>query len=454
MAIDNKRSANIKLKEITVSSEKQPDKYYSFELSKDVPFVSFSNNLNIENENLIYLKVHNDKFLPWIELKFRDKSNRMIDELFPTDNSKVSILIQSQNENYWPIRMDFKITSFNPSNKKSGENNDIVYSALGVLDVDYLFYRNFWSFEGTSYKTLDKISKESNLGFSSNFSNTNDSMVWINPGLSFLEFVKDITEHSFKSMDTFLFSFVDFYYNLNFIDVENQLKENISEQKTFLNEVTPRLQKTNNSESKEVPLKLTNHPDYLGTSLFIDKYNIDNSSTKTNLENGYSVINQHYNITNNEYVFKDIETLSDTGNNDQIVLKDQPNQNNNLITNSKNKEYLGKIDEDNCHKNYLIAETQNKLNLDFSQKLKMVISLNQPNWGLYRFQKLNLELYKLTEVDADENAPEDNSNKLNRKLSGEWLITSINYVYYKGKGTTQTITLIKRELSANYNKRK
>jgi hypothetical protein len=459
--IEVKREAAINLKEIEVDSTGQPEGYYSKEMSKGVPFITYTKSqVNIDFNDLIYLKLHNDEFLPWIELKFKDSTNKSFDELFPGDNEIISLFIKSQTEDYWPIRMDFKIITFNPINdviqqtntktKKNKKSNRTTYNVVGVLDIDYLYYRLFLSNNDTSYNTLDKLAKNSNLGFCSNMSNTNDNMTWINPANSIMKHIKEITKNSYKSNDSFLFSYIDFYYNLNFIDIETELGKNISDDEITLNEVETYIDKYYNKTRKVRP-KLTNHPDYISIpELYIEKYNIDNSTTKINIERGYKSKTHYYNFTKNKYIFKDIDSISTPGNDDQIVLKTSDEISNFAI----NSEYLGKLDEDNQHENFFVANIQNDINLEFLQKMKMVVLLRVPNWGLYRFQKINVELYKLSEIDMDENAPPDNSNKLNKKLSGEWLITSINYTYSKGKGTTQSITLVKRELSSGYEKRK
>jgi hypothetical protein len=43
------------------------------------------------------------------------------------------------------------------------------------------------------------------------------------------------------------------------------------------------------------------------------------------------------------------------------------------------------------------------------------------------------------------------ANKLNQRLSGEWLITTINYTFNKVGGFSQELTLVRRELGFNEN---
>lgn len=446
--IEVKRRANINLKELEFELEGYEDgmtDYSKNQLGKGFPYISYGGSFNIEQDDVIEFKLHNDQFLPWIEMRFRDKTQKSFDELFPIDNSTISVFIRSLSEEYWPIRMDFKIFNFKPHmNKKGG--SDVIYDCMGILDIDYLYYKKFWSYRGTSFETIDRVCKDAGLGLSTNISNSNDEMVWINKGDNFLNFIEDVTKNSFINKNTFIFTYIDFYYNINYIDIEKQLQSS-SEHETDQNIKAIDA----NTDSDPIKLKLTNNDDYITTNMYIDTFNIENSSTSVNLREGYSVVNNYYNKTENLYSHNKIESISSTGRGDKVVMKDLPGKNNGLLKNCTNYKYTGKMDLDNCHENYLYSEVNNNLNLKFSQKLKMVITLKQVNYSLYRFQNVLVELYKGGIVENEGTG--DNSEILNRKLSGEWLITAINYTYSKTKGPVQKITLIKRELSANYEKR-
>ena len=93
----------------------------------------------IEGSSIIYLNLYNDQFLPRISMRFKDTTNRLLDALFPIDNTLVKTFIQSSNDELMPIRMDFKITKFNPIKSKGGDNNDILIDLEGILNVDNLY---------------------------------------------------------------------------------------------------------------------------------------------------------------------------------------------------------------------------------------------------------------------------------------------------------------------------
>ena len=93
----------------------------------------------------------------------------------------------------------------------------------------------------------------------------------------------------------------------------------------------------------------------------------------------------------------------------------------------------------------------------------MKVTLNIMNFNLYRFQKIDIRFYKLKELSDKENVVQINQKnidktgidydekKLNQRLSGEWLITGINYSFNKIGGFSQDVTVVKRELGFNEN---
>jgi hypothetical protein len=84
------------------------------------------------------------------------------------------------------------------------------------------------------------------------------------------------------------------------------------------------------------------------------------------------------------------------------------------------------------------------------EKMKMVLTLNSINFSIKRFQNLKIEIFNPEDVfsrDAKEGNPLDNINK---KLSGYWYVTGINYIFKKDGGHEQEITVVRRDLSLNY----
>jgi len=412
------------------------------------------NGVTIESKDVTYFRLYNDRFLPMVEMEFKDPTNRIFDSQYPLDQQILSVMIKANSELLMSIRMDFYISEFDSVKNRGGDLEDKSYYLRGELNVPY-FIKNT-SNKGSSYDVLKKLANETDLGFASNIEKTNDEMTWINCGIDYIrEQVPDIVNHSYINDDTFTCAYVDFYYNLNFIDVEKQLKESTKDVSTL--DGTERL----TGKQTLLPLILSNHPDKNTINLYIDKYNLVNTSTDVNFTLGNQPFIYYYSTNEKNLSALKLDTISTKGDkNNLIVLKGQPNDNN-YNANQRKNYFLGKVDTNNSHENYLYASKLNEHNLEFLQKVRMNIVLKNINFQLYRFQPVRIEIYKLRELDAYENpvtesdiknSKNQDKYKLNERLSGDWIITGINYTYIK-KGNkrgkmVQEVTVAKRELTA------
>lgn len=419
----------------------------------------YINGVIVEASQIKLLKLYNNAILPELEMNFTDPTSGLLDDQYPLDNSIVSIFKKATSETYMGIKMDFKITDFTT---EKGDKNDITFKIKAILNVDDLYLMPFESWSGTSFQVLKDMSKSMKLGFATNIIDTEDEMTWVNPANYKINFMEDIVAHSYLSDETFLFGYIDFYYNYNYVDIEKQLQDDISQQMNIGDEESVR-----DGDPIEMPLILTNNTDASETNMYISKYTVENRSTAINLEYGYRHEADYYDKIEDKMNYYLLDSISTEGDDDKIVLKDQPTTatTQTLYNEQINRTWLGKMDTDNVHENYLHAELQNKNNLKFLQKLKMVVRLSKPNFGLYRFQKVLVELYNMGKMETDPattpTAPGNSTeydNKIINKLSGEWLITSINYTFSKNQegekdaqvGNSQEITLVKRELTKVY----
>jgi hypothetical protein len=229
----------------------------------------------------------------------------------------------------------------------------------------------------------------------------------------------------------------------------------------------------NQKVNKPIPLILTNNKNNSSTNMYINKYTVIQDSTKINIEIGYRYRYSAYDINEDKLHQYKLDSISESDNNG-IILKGNPILGDNILYNKSIKDvWMGKINTDNIHKEYLHSELQNKNNLEFLQKLKIIIKLNKPNYGLYRFQKVLLEIYNYSNFDdnkiektkysdngksyqksydnqSKQKTEKDDTDTIIHKLSGEWLITAINFTFSSKDGNVQEVTLVKRELTDEY----
>lgn len=391
-----------------------------------IPFVWY-NAYQIDAENIQFLSLYDDGSAPAMKLGFIDTLGIMKDRAFPLDDTKITLFLNSRSDQLKPIFMQFKIRNFS--------NNNGILSIDSTVDVDGLYIKKFKSYKDlTSNKVLQEVCKEIGLGFSTNITDTNDKMTWINPGHKPYDFMGDVIDYSYISDESFIVGYIDHYYNFCFIDVQKELLRNIENEVGVLTmgleEILDASNKGNISN-----LVLTNDASLQGSSMYFHSFKIVNNSTATSIEYGYTDVIKYYDTSDKSLLKFNVESLN--ANSDKsIILKGSP-QDHTFYNSNVNFVYGGKLDTDNMHKNYNYATIHNSRNILEVQKVKMEIELSTPNYNLYRFQKIKIIL--------SSNTPTPASPMINQRLTGDWLIIDIKYTFYDG-ALLQVISLVKREL--------
>lgn len=410
------------------------------------------NGVLIESENIKKLKLINSNIFPEIEIEFSDPTATLMSDKYPLDNTIVSLFKKATSDGLMDIKMDFKIIDFNTNNGVS--SGQLTYNLKGKLNINDMFLFKFEIFNGTSFDVLSKLTKSMDLGLATNITNTDDNMKWINDGNQKQEFFRNVLEYSYIDDSTFLMGYIDFFYNFNFIDINKQISSDISTQ-VNVNDST-QLGVGVENEPEPLPLILTNDDNKKTTNLFINKYTIINETTKINL-NGQRKAIRYYDVKTDIFHSNKIDSLkSDTGNEIILCGNDEDEDGNYLWENSISGGDYSKQSE-NVHPNYVYAKEQNLFNMDYLQKLKIAIKMEKINYSLYRFQKVILELFNFAKLDDDEKDGKksgqvgEHDSKLIQRLSGEWIIIGINFSFSTADGNTQEVTLVKRDLTKEYN---
>ena len=294
----------------------------------------------------------------------------------------------------------------------------------------------------TSYDTLKALAKDMHLGFNSNIQNTTDNMNWLNFSLENHTFIKDVTKRAYKSDNSFFDSFIDFYYNLNFIDVEQCFKESLDIKGVL----------TSSEEGIEEDKSQIIDDLYITSSKYLkNRYNnlyesftIHNNSTKVSLDNGYTEQIHYYDKTGNwkqkggTFLRFDLQTNTDGKG---IILKSSPNDvgESGFFKRNTKKVYVQPLDVDNTHKNFNFAFILNEYNKAEIDKIQISVIMRTPNYNFYKFQKI--KVYVMNPVLGEEST-------MNERLTGGWLIKEINLIYDTENGMSQELIMSKRELSA------
>jgi hypothetical protein len=387
--------------------------------------------------------LNSDNFFPTLQIYFSDETSEMINTAFAQDNTTISIFIDSRTKDSGnamvlkPIRMDFKLVDF------AYIEEDNLYYIQGVPDIDGLYLQSIKSFrDKTSFQTLKDLSQDLKLGFNSNVSDTNDAMNWMNMNLENYQFIKDVTKKSYKNDNSFFTSFVDYQYNLNFIDVEKQLQESL-DVKGVLTLGDEGLNEASSQKIEDLYIVSANYIDSKYNNLY-ESYEVLNKSTKISLNNGYRTKIYYYDKTGNweqkagTFLKFNLETNTDGRG---IIMKSYPedDSDNGFFKQNSKSTYLPITDIDNTHKNYNFSHVLNEKNLEELDKVSIKITMREPNFNFYKFQKIRVFVMN---VNVGQDVP------INKRLTGGWLIKSINYYFDNNTQLKQELVMIKRELSA------
>lgn len=431
--IINRFQPEVKPKNINIKFESNSITEYAEGLGF-LPFIWYNSyTLDLHDISLFELSIVDG--LPTLKMTFQDSPNLMRDQGFPLDDSRISVFINPRTTQLKPIHLDFKIVDFKVSEKN--------YTCIGVIDVKKLYIKEFKSYKNlSSYELLQKLSKETGLGFNSNVESSNDKMTWINTGDKVQHFLEKIIDNSYLSDQSFILGYIDFYYNFNYVDLQKELTRKIESDNGISNTGLELLSKQTERENVS-KLFLTNDNAFFESNIYFESYTILNKSTGISISKGYKTIIKYYNNVSKEYLPFTLDSITDDAKS-KIVLKGLPNDSS---FKNENLDYIykGKLDPDNMHINYAYAQSHNDRNLFDLEKIGLEIEMKIPNFNIYKFQKIL--------VLISNQAPNVQESQVNQRLSGEWLIIDIKYKMLDLK-FTQIVTLVRRELDVPSNELK
>ena len=193
-------------------------------IGSSMPYVKIGGQILTDIETLMLDETGK---IPNITIIFNDSNGEFSGDVFPKHNTILNLYMKSSSDKLKPIRNDYLITSIKSiSNKKLNDSKDRwsntshTYLVKGELYIPKIHNHIAKAYINLNSKdALKKLAEDFKLGFAENECSTNDSMTWINPNTSTLNFIDEISSHSYRDDDTFFTSYIDKYYYLNFIDV-------------------------------------------------------------------------------------------------------------------------------------------------------------------------------------------------------------------------------------------
>lgn len=448
MALEQKSKPNIDklgLKPVEISyAGNRPDiADQKLSAAKNTPTVYYCG-VQLPAQSIVKLIIDSNKFMPMVYMCFNDVYNLLQGPGFPADNAKFTVILPSNSDYLGQVFVEFKVQKYELETKRNSNQKKVHF--WGILNVEPLLISKYKEFKDTtSYDLIKNVASDAGLGFQSNINSTNDKQTWLNFGWNTHIFLQDTINKAWNGESSFLWGFVDLYYNMNYIDVESSLSQNIDDIKWYITTMTSTNPGDNRrlDKNKLIPGQLSNDIAIRNTNTYFTSENALNQSTDISIKRGYIRNIFFYDKDGNwskkagKYKIYGLDTITTAGTNSQsLILKGDPGSTKFYTENNKNY-YIGKIDTKNMYSDFLWAKMQNSENIADLQKVSMQIRLPIPNFNIKRYEKFKLIFTS--------NTTGPNGQAQSNKLTGEWLVTGLSYEW-NGNSLSQVVNIVKREL--------
>jgi len=450
------------------------------------------NEYDFYKHEILSFRLSIETFLPTMTVTVSDSKGVFSQSQYPKDGDVVQLYIRSSDEEVFkPIRMDFDIINVDaPPVSNTGHsmeaptpdgksNEELTYTFECKAKIPGLLAEDCFGYpEDTSFNHFEKIAADMEIGFASNVTHTSDKMPRLCPYDTRIKFIKDYTESAYLDDDSFFTSFIDLYYYLNLVNINEQLKYDEEVEDTIVSTLQDLTKEKESDVNNGVDSKLflTNlEKGSSGSNRYITGYSLINNAGLITLKNGYSRTIQYYDDDTHEYRnFKIEPSITENLPDDLIPLRGR-NDEERYKTQVKFK-YLGRQssvdDKGNSHTNYQYSRINNYQNNQDIYKLYMMVELQNANMTLYRYQKIPLIIYETDQrkqniaegreklaaengfekndkdklEQGDDKTNNSNSPRVNKYLTGMYVIGKIEYLYNSNdQGITQRLTMLRRE---------
>jgi len=417
---------------------------YIAQFGSAYPLIKINGYGPFSKDEILEFTIYQTDFLPKCSFKLQLKEGIFLSTSFPKDSDVINVYIRSLDDKHKPIRNDYVITNVSSNRSQDSEGDQLILYISGELYVPNLHSMFIKSWNGkTSFEVLFDIATKLKLGFASNekVSDLKDQQIWLSPNYTYLKMIEYVTEHSFSNLDSFYISFIDYYYNLNFINLgplfsvpmDYEMEDGIMRGAFNIDDSL-----TDNFVVSKQPIILSNAKELKTSNYYFNSFNIINKSGLINEDFGHFPNISFYDKKEKKFWNFDISPLITQGSEkENIVMLGRSNED--YYKDNKKPFYLGiqyLYPEHNCHAYYKQAPLQNKYNLEFASKMQIDIHLPLFNFNLYRCQNIPVQFM----VTNDDNrgkvagkAVDDKSQKLgwtvDRFLTGRYVIYGLIIEY-------------------------
>lgn len=409
-----------------------PHGYNTAVLGQLYPYI-IMNGLTLSLQQIRYMEIDCMGFLPKMRLDmgiYQSKPNYLLNH-FPRAGDIISVFIRSPNDDIRPIRNDYQVVTVDYLGGEGISDGGESYITITArLFVPFIYNQKTFSVNGTSYETMMKLAQELSLGFASNVTSTDDSMRWMYIG-NYEQFIQSITNHSWRDDKSFFTSFIDFTYHLNFINVNQQITNEIDGQAGPISNIDIRNPSENTTYAQNLDLfKLTNNFESMSYNNFVAKYNLINNSSILSYKEG--VIK--------DYTFYDYTIMQPVhGTLNALRTDDKPDYLRGISDNlgtlgQTNLECLGiqySLPDGNVHKHYNYSVLHNDFNNKEMDKMVLQAYIRTPNFFVHRGQRLFMEIFSYGDKYDYFSSPETRV-KMTADVLGSLNTFLTDFYYVKG----------------------
>lgn len=435
------------------------------DVGKTYPLLK-ANGTYFQPSDILSFELDTTGFIPTFSAKVQAGTQTFASLDAPVDGDIAQVFLKASSEVIKPIRIDFLITNIRTTKTSQEDMTGATMVIEGKMNIPHIYDEVSQAYDGTSFEVLQKIAKELGLGFSSNVSTTDDKMRWVCPFKSKDKFIQEITDAAWTSPREFYTSFIDVYYNLNFVEVNAQMQES----EPFKGEVddlfTKQYSDVKVEEKMALEKRLSNHSQYKTTQYGIETYKPLNNASDLSRKYGYVYKLKFFDYSSMKpYEFAIEPLASDGAASEKMLMKGKPHDNSYLDQSKTN--YLGVQYPDNMHEMYYYAKAHNMMNMVEIDKMNISVTLTMFNLNFIRYDSVPVSIFigggnqqdaeramqledeKVLSVDGSDD-PVVMKPVLDKFYSGTYVLKGYKIMFKQHERVKEEMILAKREWAKQY----
>lgn len=488
---------NIKFDELSVSEKIEPRGEGTYASKSSIwgtahPVIRI-NDVVYGGKEISYFEIESSGIIPTAYAKITSYNKDNVKKDLPKDGDIMSVFMRPGTDCLNYIRVECVITSCFVINSSSEYTTVQIDGKMFIPKFES--DDNRYALIGTSKDVCKGIAKKFGLGFAFNDpDNTDDIQNWLCL-TSCVDFLNDLKTHIWKDTESYFNIWIDFFYNLCFVNVHKFLNQSTTDVDVtfrsaveFYQGMTKDTTHGDNSTNRGDIKFFSNYTAFKRSPFFIMKWEIINNSgismSKGYNKNSFTYENNQFLYTNNVLEDKDTQ-FNDLGNrssynmdlmDSQMILRGRsaydPKYNDGLMMQNYNmgslyttETYTGMqfimADDDakhtkdnntwsgNVHKNYSRAPSHNEMNFAELEKMYIEITCDGLCLQVMRGERVPVALIN-EDAETRESMENDNRIDVNFMYSGFYIVDSIRYTYNQdvnrdGVSQFRTIMTLKRK---------